>query len=190
MQFGHLPLALSISTYDWSPETAAFCIAMHWLPNADSLIVKTGLDKPAIKAANAFESFLTRKKSRLDPAEDPFWTENGGFHCTVTHSFFFAVVVSALIALFSVKYAIFAFVAISTHYLADIGSTVGLPLMWPLTRKKYTLALFEDTGWWGKSMFVGYYKQPMSWVLEGVVTLFFLYRLSIVYGWNLVPEIV
>lgn len=191
MQFGHLPLALSIATYDWSPETALFCIAMHWLPNADSLVVKAGLDKPAIKAANAFESALKGKNNRnnIDPADDPFWTENGGFHCTVTHSFLFAIVVAAFIAIFSTKYAIFAFVAISAHYLADIGSTVGLPLMWPLTRKKYTLALFEDTGWWGKSMFIGYYKQPMSWVLEGAVTLFFVYRLSVVYNWNLLPQL-
>lgn len=152
MQVGHLPLALSIATYDWSPETAAFCVAMHWLPNADSLVVKAGLAKP-------------------------------DFHCSVTHSILFAVAASALIAIFSLKYALFALVAILAHYAADIGSTVGLPLLWPITKRKYTLALFQDTGWWGKEMFIGYYRQPMSWVLEGAVTLFFLYRLSVVYSW-------
>lgn len=31
MQLGHIPLALSIATYDWSPKTAVFCLAMHFL---------------------------------------------------------------------------------------------------------------------------------------------------------------
>ena len=151
MQFGHLPLALSIATYDWSPETAAFCVALHWLPNADSLVVKAGFARP-------------------------------DFHCTVTHSITFAVAVSALVAIFSLKYALFALVAILAHYAADIGSTVGQPLLWPFSQRKFTLAFFHDTGWWGKEMFIGYYKQPMSWVLEGAVTIFFVYRLSVVYG--------
>jgi hypothetical protein len=58
---------------------------------------------------------------------------------------------------------------------------VGLPLLWPFTRKKFSLRLFKDTGWWGKDMFIGYYKQPMSWVLEGGVTVFFVYRLLEIY---------
>ena len=68
-----------------------------------------------------------------------------------------------------------------THYLADIGSTVGLPLLWPFSKKKFTLAFFKDTGYWGMDMLVGYYRQPMSWVLEGAVTLFFGYRLYQIY---------
>jgi len=151
MQAGHLPLALSIASYDWSPETAAFCVAMHWLPNGDSLVVKAGLAKP-------------------------------DFHCSVTHSILFAVVVSAFVALFSTKFAVLALVAILAHYAADIGSTVGLPLLWPLNKQKYTMALFEDTGWWGRDMFIGYYRQPMSWVLEGSITLFFIYRMSVIYN--------
>lgn len=100
-----------------------------------------------------------------------------GFHCTVTHTLWFAVVVSALVAIVSPHYAAFAFVAVASHYAADIGSTVGLPLMWPFYRKSMTLALFKDTGYWGKSMLIGYYKQPMAWVLEGAVTTFLIYRL-------------
>lgn len=103
------------------------------------------------------------------------------FHCTVTHSILFAVVISGLVALISPHYAAFAFVALVTHYLADIGSTVGLPLLWPFSKKKFTLALFKDTGYWGMDMLVGYYRQPMSWVLEGAVILFFGYRLYQIY---------
>jgi len=149
MQVGHLPLALAIATYDWNPKTIGFVIAMHWLPNADSLVVKAGLAKP-------------------------------DFHCTVTHTFLFAVLVSAIVALFSPHYAIFAFVAIVAHYAADIGSTVGLPLFWPAYKKRLTLGLFKDTGFWGWDMYIGYYKQPMAWVLEGAVIAFLVYRLFVI----------
>ncbi len=151
MQAGHLPLALAIATYDWNPRMAAFCIAMHWLPNADSLVERAGLAKP-------------------------------GFHCTVTHSILFAVVVAALIAPFSTHYALFGLIAILAHYAADIGSTVGLPLLWPFSKKKYTLALFKDTGSWGWEMFRGYYAQPLPWLLEGGVTAFLLFRLWKIHG--------
>ena len=181
MQLGHLPLALSIATYDWCPETAVFCVAMHWLPNIDSLVVKAGLDKHVIKGAIKFESFLHGNKkpeSMSQAMRDPFWVENGGFHCTVTHSAFFAALVSLFIAIFSPHYAAFTFVAIMAHFAADIGSTVGLPILWPFTRKKYTLALFKDTGWWGKEMLLGYYRQPMSWVIESGVIIFLFYRIN------------
>ena len=104
----------------------------------------------------------------------------GGFHCTATHSIFFAVLVGLFTALFSLQYAAVAFVAIAAHYAADIGSTVGLPLLWPISRKKYTLSLFRDTGWWGKDMVIGYYRQPMAWVLEGVAILFLVYRYAVI----------
>ena len=151
MQIGHAPVALSIATYDWRPQTIVFCLVMHWLPNADSLIEHAGLAKP-------------------------------GFHCTVTHSVLFALVVSGLILPFSPHYALLALIAILAHYAADIGSTVGLPLLWPVSKRKYTLALFKDTGSWGWKMFWGYYRQPMAWVLEGLVVAFFGYRLWTIYG--------
>jgi membrane-bound metal-dependent hydrolase YbcI (DUF457 family) len=151
MQLAHLPLSLAIASYDWSPEMAVFCTGMHFLPNADSLVVKAGLAKPE-------------------------------FHCTVTHSILFAVAVAAVVYLINPHYAPFAFVALMTHYLADIGSTVGLPLLWPFSKKRYTMALFKDTGYWGWEMYTGYYKQPMAWVLEGLVLLFFAYRMTQVYA--------
>jgi membrane-bound metal-dependent hydrolase YbcI (DUF457 family) len=146
MQLGHVPLALSIATYDWKPGMIAFVVGMHWLPNADSLVVKAGFAKPE-------------------------------FHCTVTHTFLFAFVVSGLIYPWSPHYAMFAFIALIAHYFADIGSTVGLPLFWPVYKKRLTLALFKDTGYWGWDMYIGYYKQPMAWVLEIGVTVFFIWRL-------------
>lgn len=149
MQFGHVPLALAIASYDWNPRTIAFCLAMHFLPNADSLIERTGLVSPK-------------------------------FHCTVTHTLSFAALVSGLVALVSPHYAILAFVCLTTHYLADLGSTVGLPLLWPLSSRKFSLRLFRDTGYWGKAMYLGYYRQPQTWALEGVVVAFLVYRLVVV----------
>lgn len=183
MQFGHLALALAIASYDWSLTNAVYCIGMHYLPNIDSLMVKAGLDKKLIKGAIKLESLVQKKRDKRsldEKSRDKFWVEKGGFHCTVTHSFIFAVVVSMLIAMFSVHYAIFAFVCIISHYFADIGSTVGLPLLWPFTRKKYTWSLFEDTGWWGKDMLIGYYRQPVPWILEGAVVMFLAYRLIVI----------
>jgi len=151
MQFGHLPLALAIATYDWNPKMAAFCIAMHWLPNTDTLVERAGLAKP-------------------------------GFHCTMTHSLLFALLVSALILPFSAHYALFGLIAILAHYAADIGSTVGLPLFWPISKRKYTLALFKDTGSWGWNMYRGYYAQPMAWAVEIGVVAFLALRLRTIYA--------
>ena len=183
MQFGHVALALSIATYDWSIGNALFCLGMHYLPNTDSLMVKAGWDQKLIRGAIRLESLLPGHRDDRAPeviARDPFWVEKGGFHCTVTHSVAFAVAVSLLVSLFSWEHALLAFVAIISHYAADIGSTVGLPLLWPFTRRKYTLALFEDTGWWGREMFIGYYRQPMAWFLETVVLGFMLYRFWVI----------
>jgi membrane-bound metal-dependent hydrolase YbcI (DUF457 family) len=149
MQLGHVPLALSIASYDWSPRMAVFCLIMHFSPNFDSLWVKAGFAKPE-------------------------------FHCTVTHSLAWAFGVTGIVYLVNPYYAPFTFAALVTHYLADIGSTVGLPLLLPFTNKRYTLALFKDTGYWGWEMYRGYYAQPMSWVLEGATLAFFGWRMMVI----------
>ncbi|RMG61381.1 MAG: metal-dependent hydrolase [Calditrichaeota bacterium] len=181
MQLGHLAIALSIATYDWSVFNAAFCLGMHYLPNVDSVIAKADLDKPIIVQANRIEAWLRRKKwccgAFAETDDESFWSSKGGFHCTVTHSLAFAVITALLIAPFSMHYAILAFLCLVTHYLADIGSTIGLPLLWPFSRRRFTLALFKDTGWWGMAMIVGYYKQPVAVVLECGVMLFLVYRM-------------
>lgn len=152
MQFGHVPLALSISTYDWSPRTVVFVGFMHMLPNFDVFPIRMGLAKKE-------------------------------FHCTVTHSFAFAAVVGGLCAwLLAPKWGILAFAAIVAHYFADIGSSVGLPLFYPFYKKRLTLHLFEDTGYWGWDMIKGYYAQFWPIVLESAVTLFLVYRLLVIYG--------
>ena len=41
MQVGHVPLALSIATYDWNLKTVVLCLGMHFLPNFDSLVERS-----------------------------------------------------------------------------------------------------------------------------------------------------
>ncbi len=151
MQLGHIPLALSIASYDWNPKTALFCLGMHFFPNVDTLVAKAGL------------------------ADDDF-------HCTVTHTFLFAGVMTGIVYFIAPYYAPLTFVCLVSHYFADFGSTVGLPLLWPLSKKRYTLALFKDTGSWGWDMYKGYYTQPAAWVLEGATLLFFTWRMVQVYA--------
>ncbi len=76
MQLGHVELALSIATFDWSPHTALICLGMHFLPNADSLVERSGLVGPK-------------------------------FHCTVTHTTWFAVTISAIVATVFFVYRLF-----------------------------------------------------------------------------------
>lgn len=45
MQFGHVGIALLIASFDWQPKTIALVTAGHFLPNCDTLLVKTGLAK-------------------------------------------------------------------------------------------------------------------------------------------------
>jgi membrane-bound metal-dependent hydrolase YbcI (DUF457 family) len=103
------------------------------------------------------------------------------FHCTVSHTLSFALMISLLFLPFSMKYALLSFISLVSHYIADLGSTVGQKLFWPLSDKKFTLALWKDTGYWGKSMFIGYYRQPMAWISEVIVFIFLFYRLSIIW---------
>ena len=100
------------------------------------------------------------------------------FHCTISHSLLFALIISALFLPFSIKLAGFALISILAHYLADLGSTVGLPLLWPFSKKKYSFALWQDTGYWGKAMVIGYYRQPWAWITEIAVFAFLIYRLQ------------
>jgi len=109
------------------------------------------------------------------------------FHCTITHTFLFALIVSAIALQFGNIWGILAIVSLLTHYLADMGSTVGQPLFYPLSKKKYTWALFKDTGPYGMDSFVGYYSQPMSWGLEVPAFSFAIYRLLAVYG--VIPDV-
>src|SRR5438445_9917474 len=40
-------------------------------------------------------------------------------------------------------------------------TTLFRSLLWPFSKRKFTSALFQDSGYWGKEMYTGYYRQPM-----------------------------
>jgi hypothetical protein len=109
------------------------------------------------------------------------WADDD-FHCSITHTFLFAIIVSLLFGLLGVKYGIFAFISLMAHYFVDLGSTVGMPLFMPFWNKRFSFKLWEHTGHWGNETIKGYYRQPLSWITEGIVVLFVIYRFWRIYS--------
>ena len=139
MQFGHLGIALAIASLDPRPETFLVVGAAQFLPNADSLIIRAGWAPP-------------------------------DFHGTWSHSLLFCSAVGALaLVLFGPWLGGLALASVVAHLLADLPTDTGLPLLLPLSRRRYSLNLWKNTGYWGRAMYVGYYRQPWAWILKGVV---------------------
>ena len=103
------------------------------------------------------------------------------FHCSITHTLLFALIISALFLPFSPHLALFALISLVAHMLADLPSDIGQQIFWPVSKKKFTMALWKDTGYWGKATVVGSYEQPWPWLLESAVVVLFLYRLTVIY---------
>lgn len=103
------------------------------------------------------------------------------FHCSITHTLLFAIIVSSLFLPFSFRLALIAFISLISHYIADLGSTIGQKLFWPISHKKFTIALWEDTGYWGKKMWFGYYRQKWAWITEVAVFAFLIYRFIVIF---------
>jgi len=53
--------------------------------------------------------------------------------------------------------------------VADLPTDTGLPLLLPFSRRRWSLNLWKNTGYWGRAMYVGYYRQPWAWILESAV---------------------
>ena len=53
------------------------------------------------------------------------------FHCSITHTFLFAIIVTLCFSLLGVKYGALVFVSLIAHFIADMGYTVGMPLFYP-----------------------------------------------------------
>src|SRR6266705_3580062 len=139
MQFGHLGIALSIASLDPRPETFLVVGAAQFLPNADSLIIRAGWARP-------------------------------DFHGTWSHSLLFSSAVGALaVALFGPWLGGLALASIVAHVLADLPTDTGLPLLLPFSRRRFSLNLWKNTGYWGRAMYVGYYRQPWACILDGAL---------------------
>ncbi len=139
MQFGHIGIALVVASLDPRPETFAVVGAAQFLPNADSLVIRAGWAKPP-------------------------------FHGTWSHSLLFCLVAGAVAALlFGPWLGALALASILAHVAADLPTDTGIPLLLPFSRRRFSLNLWKNTGYWGRSMYAGYYSQPWAWILEGAV---------------------
>ena len=83
--------------------------------------------------------------------------------------------VTLILMLFNPAWAMLAAVSMLIHFLADMPSSVGLPLLMPW-RKRFTLNLWADTGHSGWFAFRSTYEQAWTWLLEGGAFLFLLVR--------------
>jgi membrane-bound metal-dependent hydrolase YbcI (DUF457 family) len=145
MQIGHVAVALVLSSY--APEL-------------------TGGRIEAFSVQAIVVSFVGHFLPNWDVI--PIWLKiaKDSFHCTWTHSLLFALVVGLILLPFNVGWAALCFFGILMHLLADLPSSVGLPLFLPWKRR-FTIKLWADTGHSGMVAFKGSYAQAWTWILEG-----------------------
>lgn len=146
MQVGHVAVALAISSF--APEL-------------------TGGRIDAFSPEAIGVAFAAHWLPNLDVI--PIWLgiAKKSFHCTWSHSFFFVAVMGLILWPFNVGWALLTVASLFLHLLADMPSSVGLPLFLPFSKKRFTLNLWADTGYGGWVTFKGTYQQAWTWVLEG-----------------------
>ena len=161
MQVGHVAVALTISSF--APEI-------------------TGGRMEAFSLESILIAMIAQWLPNMDAIPIMLKWAKPSFHCTWSHSIIIAALFSLLVALFNPAWAMIIFVSLIVHYLADMPSSVGLPLFLPLSKKRFTLNLWADTGYWGWTSFRGTYEQAWTWILEGgmiLVVLVRAYQLSV-----------
>ena len=146
MQLGHVATALVISSF--APEL-------------------TGGAVQAFSAESIAVSMAAHWLPNLDGIPIMLGWAKKAFHCTWSHSLLFALAVGLILLPFNAGWASLAFVSLLIHFLADMPSSVGLPLLMPLTKKRFTLNLWADTGYFGWESTKGTYLQAWTWILEG-----------------------
>ncbi|MFH0976205.1 MAG: metal-dependent hydrolase [Spirochaetota bacterium] len=146
MQLGHWAVSLVISSY--APEL-------------------TGGAVDAFSLESIAVSIAAHQLPNLDAV--PIWLKwaKPAFHCTWSHSLVFALAVGLILLPFNAAWAALAFTNLIIHYMADLPSSVGLPLLLPFTKKRFTINLWADTGFWGWESIKGTYLQAWTWILEG-----------------------
>lgn len=146
MQVGHVAVALVIASF--APEL-------------------TGGRMDAFSAESIGVAFIVHWLPNLDVVPIWFGWARPSFHCTWSHSLAFAAAVTVLLLPLDVGWALLALASLLLHYLADLPSTVGLPLLLPFSRRKFSLRLWADTGAGGWASLRGTYEQSWTWILEG-----------------------
>ncbi len=155
MQLGHYAVALAVSSY--APELTCGRIDAFSIESMAVTLAVTQLPN-------------------LDVLPIWFKLAKPAFHCTWSHSILFALIIGLILLPFNPGWAILAFTSLIVHYLSDLPSSVGLPLLMPFTKKRFTLNLWADTGFFGWETTKGTYLQAWTWILEGGAYLFLFIR--------------
>ena len=141
---------------------------------------------PEMSTALSIESLIVAYGTHWLPNMDVVPIKLGlakdNFHCTWSHSLLFVVLVGLILWPINASWALMGVISLAIHLLADMPSSVGLPLLLPFTRKRFTLNLWADTGHSGWFCFYSTYQQAWTWILEGgmfVVLLVRFYQLQV-----------
>jgi membrane-bound metal-dependent hydrolase YbcI (DUF457 family) len=166
MQVGHVAVAATIASY--APQISTLAGGPSMRPfSVEALAV----------------AFVTHWLPNFDVVPIKLGWAKDSFHCTWSHTFVFVALVSLLLWPINATWALMGLISLVVHFLADMGSSVGLPLLMPLTNKRFTLNLWADTGHSGWFTFVGSYQQSWTWVLEGGMFVVLLVRAYQVGVW-------
>jgi membrane-bound metal-dependent hydrolase YbcI (DUF457 family) len=111
--------------------------------------------------------FLAHYLPNLDVIPIKLGWATDRFHCTYSHTLLFTAVVCLVLWPINVSWAALALVSLLIHFVADSGSSVGLPLLLPFSKRKFSLYLWADTGHSGWFSFEGTYRQAWTWITEG-----------------------
>jgi len=155
MQVGHYAVALTVASF--APEI-------------------TGGQIDAFSVEAMVVCLLAHQLPNLDGIPILMGFAKPSFHCTWSHSLVIATIFSLLLLPFNYGWAILTYVNLVIHYMADMPSSVGLPLFLPLSKKRFTVNLWADTGFFGWVSFRGTYEQAWTWILEGGAYLVLLIR--------------
>jgi membrane-bound metal-dependent hydrolase YbcI (DUF457 family) len=155
MQLGHVAVALTISSF--APELS-------------------GGAMKAFSVESMLLSLAAHELPNIDGLPIMLGWAKKAFHCTWTHSLLFAFVISLLLLLLRPAWAGIALVGILLHFLCDMPSSVGLPVLYPFYKRRITFNLWADTGYFGWESTKGTYMQAWTWILEGGAFLFLFIR--------------
>ena len=158
MQLGHVALAATIASY------------------AEPITGWTGVSVSNFSTEALLIAYIAHWLPNLDVLL--IWPKimPDSFHCTWSHSLIFVLLVGLILWPFNVAWAILAVVSLIFHMLADMPSSVGLPLFMP-SKKRFTFKLWADTGHSGWFALRSTYEQSWTWILEGATFLFLFVRM-------------
>jgi len=102
------------------------------------------------------------------------------FHDGPTHSIIFSIIFGIIVSIFSLKYGLIASVCYFLHLVSDLPTDKGISLLYPFTKKKFTINLWKSTGFLDIKNMVEYYKQTWAKILELLLILILILIIKII----------